>query len=89
MELVNPELCGPFEVSSVGGYSYFLTFINDFKKETQVCLLKEKFEVYENLNKVNLFDNQCNLKSKTLRIDRGIEYFTRDDFLNANGKSTN
>ncbi|GMP39809.1 hypothetical protein CsSME_00010500 [Camellia sinensis var. sinensis] len=58
-----------------GGKKYFVTFIDDFSKYCHICLLHSKYEV---LDKFKIFktelQNQCNVKIKRLRFDRGGEY---------------
>jgi len=34
LELVHTDVCGPMNISSVGGNKYFLTFIDDFSRKT-------------------------------------------------------
>lgn len=33
LNLIHSDLCGPLEVSIIGGRNYFLTFIDDFSKQ--------------------------------------------------------
>ena len=46
LELVHTNVCGPMDISSVGGNKYFLTFIDDFSRKTLIYLLKSKDEVF-------------------------------------------
>jgi len=46
LELVHTDVCGPMNLSSVGGNKYFLTFIDDFSRKTWIYLLKSKDEVF-------------------------------------------
>jgi len=34
LELVHTDVCGPMNISSIGGNKYFLTFIDDFSRKT-------------------------------------------------------
>ena len=47
MELVLTDLVGPMQVTSIGGSTYFMTFIDDFSGKTWVCFLKSKFEAFD------------------------------------------
>jgi len=46
LQLVHSDLCGPHPVLSFSGYTYFLTFIDDFSRRTWVYFLKLKSEVF-------------------------------------------
>ena len=46
LELVHTNVCGPMNISSIGGNKYFLTFIDDFSRKTWIYLLKSKDEVF-------------------------------------------
>ena len=46
LELVYSDVCGPFEVESLGGNRYFVTFIDDASRKVWVYLLKAKDQVY-------------------------------------------
>jgi len=46
LELVHIDVCGPMNISSIGGNKYFLTFIDDFSRKTWIYLLKRKDEVF-------------------------------------------
>lgn len=32
LEIIYSDVCGPFELNSIGGNKYFVTFINDFTR---------------------------------------------------------
>ena len=40
--LDHTNVCGPMNISSIEGNSYFLTFIDDFSRKTWIYLLKSK-----------------------------------------------
>ena len=46
LELVYFDVCGSIEVESLGGYKYFVTFIDDALIKTWVYLLKSKDQVF-------------------------------------------
>ena len=46
LELVYYDVCGPIEVESLGGYKYFVTFIDDALRKTSVYFLKSKDQVF-------------------------------------------
>ena len=44
LELVHSDLCGPLDIPSLGGSSYFITIIDDFSRWITVYFLKNKSE---------------------------------------------
>ncbi|KAH9669477.1 Integrase catalytic domain-containing protein [Citrus sinensis] len=44
LEFVHTDICGPFTHIAIGGYKYFITFIDDFSRYGHVELLTEKSE---------------------------------------------
>ena len=46
LELVYSDVCVPIKVESLGGYKYFVTFIDDASRKTWVYLLKSKDQVF-------------------------------------------
>lgn len=42
LELIHSDLCGPMPTLSLGGYSYYITFINDYSRKTWIFFLKVK-----------------------------------------------
>ncbi|KAL9461972.1 hypothetical protein AB3S75_000039 [Citrus x aurantiifolia] len=44
LELVRTDICRPFTPIAIGGYKYFITFIDDFSRYGHVELLTEKSE---------------------------------------------
>ena len=45
LEIVNSDVMSPFEVSSLGGSRYVVTFIDDFSRWTVTYAMKSKAEV--------------------------------------------
>lgn len=75
LELIHSDLCGPMENQSLGGASYFLTFIDDFSRKVFVYFLKSKSEVLEKfLEFKNKVEIELDRKIKILRSDNGREY---------------
>lgn len=46
LEAIHSDVCGPFEVKSLGGNSYFVKFIDEFTKKLWIYLLAKKSEVF-------------------------------------------
>ena len=47
LELVHSDMCGPMPAASMGGASYFVTFIDDFSQKVWAYPLKCKDEVFQ------------------------------------------
>ena len=47
LEVVYTDVCGPFEIESLGGNRYFVTFIDDYSRKLWIYLLKRKSEVFD------------------------------------------
>ena len=47
LDLVHLDVCGPMSVHSFSGYSYCITFIDDYSRKTWLYFLKAKSEVFE------------------------------------------
>lgn len=49
--VVHYDVCGPFEVTSVGGNKYFVSFVDEFTRMTWITLIKFKQEVFAEFKK--------------------------------------
>nr|KYP38032.1 Retrovirus-related Pol polyprotein from transposon TNT 1-94 [Cajanus cajan] len=84
-ELIHVDIWGPLAVSSIDGYKYFLTIVDDYSRFTRIHLLKSKMEVRNILqNFILLIENQFDCKLKRLRSDNGKEFFLTN-FYNSKG----
>ena len=62
-----------------GGYSYLVTFTDDFSRYGHVFLIKHKFESFEKfIEYKNEVENQTGKSIKILRSDRGGEYLSSE-----------
>jgi transposase InsO family protein len=76
-ELVHSDVWGP-TIESFDGYKYFVTFVDDFSRETWIYLLKFKSEVVDVFKDFHtLVINQFSTKLKILRSDNGTEYMSQ------------
>ena len=77
MDLVHSDLCRPMTVTSLDGYNYYVTFIDDHSRKTWIYFLKTK-ESEEVLNKFKEFKplvkNLSGRRIKILRSDNVGEY---------------
>ena len=68
LELVHSDVFGPVSVPSLGGSSYYVSFIDDLSRMTWIYFLKKKSEVFERfLEFKSLVENQTDKKIKVLR----------------------
>ena len=82
LEIVHSDICGQMQTPSIGGSSYFLTFIDDFTRKTWVYFLKHKSDAFVYFQQFKaLVEKQSGHYIKVLRTDRGGEYISHE-FLN-------
>jgi transposase InsO family protein len=75
LEVVHSDVCGPFPVRAIGGFRYFVTFIDDFTGYTTTYLIKKKAEVFARFKVfIKQMETRYQLKLAILRTDNGGEY---------------
>ena len=61
--------------TSLSGYIYYVSFIDDYSCKTWIYFLKSKYEVFERFKEFKaLVENLFEKKIKTLRSDNGGEF---------------
>ena len=81
LDLVHSDVCGPMSVHSFSGYSYCVTFIDDYSRKTWIYFLKAKSEVFERFREFKtLVENQTGKKIRVLRTHYRGEY-TSNEFM--------
>ena len=66
--------------SSLSGYVYYVSFINDFSRKTWIYFLKNKDEVFNKFKEFKAFiENNTEKNMKTIRLDNDEE-FTSNEF---------
>ncbi|MCH88103.1 copia-type polyprotein, partial [Trifolium medium] len=79
LEVINSDVCGPFEVPSLGGNKYFISFVDEFSKMMWIYLIKAKSESFDVFKKFKKKVEQESEKSiKILRTDGGGEYTSNE-----------
>jgi len=74
-ELVHTYVWGPAQVSSLGGFRYYVTFIDDVTRKTWIYCIRNKFDVFGTFKKCKaLVENETGKRLKCLRSDNGGEY---------------
>jgi transposase InsO family protein len=79
LDLVYSDVCGPFEVESLGDNRYFLTFIDDASRKMWVYFLRTKDQVFNYFQEFHVMvERETNKKLKCLRSDNGGEYTSKE-----------
>ena len=47
LELIHIDVCGPMPPTYLSGYEYYVTFIDDYSRNTWIYFLKNKSGVFE------------------------------------------
>ncbi|RVW73385.1 Retrovirus-related Pol polyprotein from transposon TNT 1-94 [Vitis vinifera] len=80
LELIHTDICGSYPTASWNGQQYFITFIDDYSRYGYLFLIHEKsqsLDVFKTFKaEVEL---QLNKRIKSVRSDRGGEYYGRYD----------
>jgi transposase InsO family protein len=77
--LVHSDVCGPMPSTSLSGYVYYVSFIDDYSRKTWVYFLKSKDEVLRKFKEFKaLVENLSERKIKILRSDNGGEYTSNE-----------
>ena len=78
LELIHSDLCGPMQSRSLGGFRYFMLFVNNYTKFMTVYFLKSKDEAASQCPHfkaaVENFLSDKGYQTKVIRIDGGGEY---------------
>ena len=79
LELIHSDVCGPMSSTSLSGFEYYITFIDDYSRKTWIYFLKAKSEVFEKFKEFKaLIENLSDKRIKTLRSDNGREYTSKE-----------
>ena len=70
---------GPVKVPSLGKSMYYVSFIDDFSRNTWIYFLKKKSEAFDRFKEFKaLVENQTKKKIKVLRTDNGGEFCSKE-----------
>ena len=68
LELIHYDVCGPIPSISLSGYEYYVTFIDDYSRNTWIHFLKNKSEVFGKFKEFkSLIESHSEKRIKTLR----------------------
>ena len=75
LQLVHSDVFRPVSVPSLGKYVYYVSFLDEFSRNTWICFLRNKYEVFDMFKEFKaLFENQTKKRIKVLMIDNGREF---------------
>ena len=75
LDLIHSDVSGRMSHVSLGGYEYYVLFIDDYSRMTWIYFLKTKSEVFKRFQEFKaLVEKQTGRKIRTLRSDNGGEY---------------
>jgi transposase InsO family protein len=79
LELIHSDVCGPMPSSSISGYVYYVSFIDDYSRKTWIYFLNSKDEVFSKFKEFKaLIENLSERKIKILRSDNGGKYTSKE-----------
>ena len=79
LDLVHSDVFRPVKVPSLGKSMHYVSFIDDFSRNTWIYSLKKKYEVFDMFKEFNaLVENQTEKKKKVLRTDNGGEFCNKE-----------
>ena len=75
LQLVHSDVSSMLHVTSLGGYLYYVVFVDHFSRKTWIYFLKKKDEIFSRFRAFKaLVENQTGKKIKILRTNNGTEY---------------
>ena len=75
LEIIHSNVCGPISSSSLRGYVYYVSFINDFSRKAWIYFMKNKDEVFSKFKEFKaLIENYTEKKIKIVQSDNGKEF---------------
>ena len=86
-ELLHIDAKGPIKPLGMGGYSYFVSIVDDFTKQRFIRLAKEKSQFSELVKEVVLqIETKQNRKVEYLRSDNEFRTYALEKFCKAGGR---
>jgi transposase InsO family protein len=72
---VHNDVFGPVSISSLGKFVHYVSFIDDFSRNTWIYFLMKEFEVFDRFKEFKaLVENQTEKIIKVLRTNNGGEF---------------
>ncbi|KAK2443673.1 putative mitochondrial protein [Trifolium repens] len=77
--VIHSDICGPFEVATLSGNKYFITFVDEYTRMIWLYTIKLKSEALEVFKMFKLLvEKESGKFIKILRTDGGGEYTSKD-----------
>ena len=73
LDRVYTDVCGPFQVQSLGGSRYFLSFVDDHSRYCWVYPIKKKSDVLDTLKWLTMVEKQYSHSIEELLVDRPVQ----------------
>ena len=90
LELVHNDVFIPMSIPSLSKFVYYVSFIDDFSRNTWIYFLRMKPEVFDKFKEFKaLVENQIEKKIKVLRTDNGAVFYKKEfeEFYKKCGRS--
>ena len=79
LDIVHSDVCGPMSTTSLRGYVYYVSFIDDYSRNTWIYLLKGNDELFGKFKEFKvLVENLSEKKIKILRSNNGGEFTSNE-----------
>ena len=76
--IIHTDLWGPAQVQSLGGKSYYVSYTDDYSRETKIIFLAKKSDTYQSyLDYEAWVEKQRNVPIKALQSNCGGEYLSK------------
>jgi hypothetical protein len=73
LQLVHTDVFGPMSVPSLGKFVYYVSFIDEFLRNTWIYFLGKKYEVFDRFKEFKaLVENQTDKIIKVMRANNGV-----------------
>ena len=54
LQIIHSDVCGPMSSISLSGYAYYVSFIDDFSRNTWIYFMKNKDKVFSKFKEFNV-----------------------------------
>ena len=58
LEIIHSDVCGLMSSSSLSGYAYYVSFIDDFSRKTWIYFMKNKDEVFSKFKEFKILNQE-------------------------------
>lgn len=73
-DLIHSDICGPITPRGFGGGKYFITFLDDYDKRSEVEVIERKSDAFAAFKRFQLRNEHGDFTVRRLRSDYGGEY---------------